>query len=130
MSDINSHWRLLHPSRYLCAADLRGKDATVVIEKVFADDLPLEGKSETKRGVILRFKGKQKALVANKTNLKTIAELHGPYTSDWLGKAITLFPTTTRFGRSTVECIRVRPKVKNGAAPAPDAEAPPAEEMP
>lgn len=47
-------------------------------------------------------------LLLNKTNAHTIAQLYGNKPSDWVGKLIEIYPTTTQFGREEKECIRVR----------------------
>lgn len=108
-NNLETHWRLMLPSQYLCAADLRGKDARVKIKSVSKAELNLEGRSEKKLSVLVYFEGKQKALVANKTNLKAIAKQHGNLTAAWAGKEVVLFPTTCKLGREMVDCIRVRP---------------------
>ena len=54
----------------------------------------------------------QKPFIINRTNAKTISKLYDtPYIEDWVGKKITLFPTTTRVAGETVECLRVRPSL-------------------
>jgi hypothetical protein len=113
MSDdvTNTHWRLAFPTDYLAAADFRGRDVTLQIKSVALEDLPLAGTSKTERRPVVTFAKTPKKLVLNKTNSKTIAKLLGPYMSKWAGKQITLYPTTTEFGRETVECIRVRGKL-------------------
>ena len=63
-----------------------------------------------------------KPLALNATNCKAIAGMYGNDTDGWIGKRVTLFPTTTQMGSETVECIRVRPKVPSGKAA--EAEAP------
>ena len=52
-----------------------------------------------------------KPLGLNSTNCKTIAAMYGNDTDRWIGKRITMWPTTTQFGADTVDCIRVRPIV-------------------
>jgi hypothetical protein len=47
-------------------------------------------------------------LLLNKTNATTIAQLYGNNPSQWVGKLITLYPTTTSVGGAEKECIRVR----------------------
>lgn len=47
-------------------------------------------------------------LALNKTNAKTIAGLYGTRPSQWVGKFVTLFPTTTDVGGKQEACIRVR----------------------
>jgi hypothetical protein len=110
--------RTLYDKEYLYAFDLQGKDVTVVIESVKGGTLVGQGGKSNKKPV-LKFKGKEKALALNITNARVIAGLYGGFDSQlWIGKAITLYPTTTTFGAQTVECIRIRnvkPRVRNGA---------------
>ena len=48
-------------------------------------------------------------------NARVIAGLYGGFDSEsWLGKKITLYPTTTTFGSQTVDCIRIRPLIPKG----------------
>lgn len=109
---IQGHIMLAFPSNFIKAADLRDKDVTVLVDRVEMDSLPMNGgKKETK--VVLTIKKRDgspiaKKLVLNKTNATAIAKLYGPKVEAWKDKPITLYPTTTTFGRQTVECVRVR----------------------
>ena len=106
------HVQLLFPSQYVSAADLKGRDVTLTIERVVLRDLHLSN-GGTERKPVIHFvypdaRRDRKKLVLNKTNATTIAQLHGPVPSQWAGQKITLYPTTCKFGRETVDCIRVR----------------------
>lgn len=109
---------LMHPSEFLNAVELQGRDATVTIEAVKMNDLPREGSSKKDVLPVLTFVGKKKKLVLNKTNASVLVGLYGPHAKEWIGKAVTLYPTTTRFGADTVNCIRVREEVP-ATKPAP-----------
>ncbi len=98
-------------SDWLRAYDLQGKDYTVTIEKVVAGEVTGEKGKKTKKPVLF-FKGAKKPLAANATNCKTIARMYGNDTSAWVGKAITLFVSTTQKDGEEMECIRVRPVTK------------------
>lgn len=106
-SGITENGKLLFPSQYLAAADLQGKDATVEIEATNIDLLMIEGGAK-KRSLIIRFVGKEKKFVANTTNQRSIAELHGKEILAWAGKKITLYPTKCNFKGKPVDCLRVR----------------------
>jgi hypothetical protein len=95
---------------YLFAFDLQGRDVTVTIERVEAGTIIGEAGRKSKKPMVT-FRGAKKKLAINKTNGRTIAQLYGNDTSAWIGKSITIYPTTTTFGNDTVECIRVRPTV-------------------
>ncbi len=107
--------RKLYDKDYIYAYDLEGKDVTVTIEKVTGGTLVGTGGTKSKKPVI-HFKGTAKGLALNITNARVIAGLYGGFESEqWLGKKITLYPTTTTFGSQTVDCIRIRntvPKAK------------------
>jgi hypothetical protein len=58
---------------------------------------------------IVTFDEIDKGFVLNKTNTNSIVTLLGTSeTDDWVGKQITLFPTTVDFSGKQVEAIRVR----------------------
>jgi hypothetical protein len=90
------------PSKYLKAADLHGKQATVVISHVTMETI---GDDERP---ILYFSGKEKGLVLNKTNANTIANVFGDDTEDWRGGEIILFDTIVDFQGKSMPAIRCR----------------------
>jgi hypothetical protein len=94
---------------YIGSWDLAGRDVTVEIEGVKQGELS-NGKQKNKKP-ILSMVGKEKKLALNKTMCLSIAGMYGNDTRKWVGKFITLYPTTTTFGRQTVDCIRVRESV-------------------
>jgi hypothetical protein len=114
MTDV----RKMFDKEYIYAYDLEGRDVTVEIVRVKAGTLTGTGGKSNKKPV-LYFKGTEKGLGLNITNARTIAGLYGGFESEkWIGKRITLYPTTTTFGSQTVECIRIRnvvPKAKGEA---------------
>lgn len=110
MTDV----RKMYDKEFLYAYDLEGRDVTVTIERVVAGKLTGTGGKSTKKPV-LYFKGTEKGLGLNITNARVIAALYGGFDSEtWLGKRITLYPTTTTFGSQQMDCIRIRPKVPAG----------------
>lgn len=129
------HFKLLYPSNYLGAHDLKGKDVALTIRHVVVEELKTE--RGTERKPVLYFvetqraaaasKTEEKRLVLNKTNAVTIAAMYGPEVTDWAGKRIVLHSATVEaFGKST-EAIRVRPYPPPQSQPQPQA---PAEEQP
>lgn len=113
-------YRKFFDRQYLGAWDLvdaqgRPRDVTVEIERVVAGELVSEGNKKTRKPII-HLRGKEKRLAANVTNCRTIAGLYGTDVRQWVGKLITIYPTTTKFGRETVDCIRIRPSVPRGKA--------------
>jgi hypothetical protein len=121
---LTGHWKLLFPTEFVAAADLRGEDATVTISHVEIEALKTTSGKEIKPVIHFvemqrRPPDKRKRWVLNKTNAKTIAKLYGTELTDWYGKRITLYPTTCEVAGETVECVRVR---KERPAPPPAAQ--------
>jgi hypothetical protein len=116
---MGTDFRKLYDKEYLYAFDLGGKPATLTIEKVIRGTLVGEGGKSNKKPVIYFKEGKEKkGLACNITNGRAIASMYGVNIEDWIGKRITIYPTTTTFGPKTVECIRVRaPSGKAGNEP-------------
>jgi hypothetical protein len=114
------HIETMFDNDYIKAFDLAGKDVTVLIERVEAGEVSNRTKKAKKP--LLYVKGQQKPLVLNKTNAKVICQLYGKETDAWIGKRITIYPTTVDFGGETVEAIRVRPKVPETKQSAPEAK--------
>lgn len=110
---ISLEGKLLFPSEYIGAADLKGKDVGLVIHHVEVQNLRLQG-GGTKRKPVVFFEKTDKKLVLNKTNARVIAAQHGNEADGWAGKRIVLYPTTTLCGGGMVPCVRVREG--NGAA--------------
>jgi len=103
-----THYRKLCPSNFLGAHDLDGKEFTLTIKKVQNEDL-MNMENHTKESkVVVEFQEAKKPWVANITNLKRIAKLHGNYIEGWTGKKVTLVPEKTRAFGETVDCIRVK----------------------
>ena len=100
---------------YLKCADLKGREHTVVIESIIAKEFPSVDGKPPRRKPVISFKGAQKTLVCNSTNGAAIAFLYGPKMREWIGKKITLFPSTTQFGAGMTDCIRVKPPATHGA---------------
>jgi hypothetical protein len=102
-------------SKWLTVGDLEGAERVVTIEKV-EPGMVGEGK-DAERKPIVWFEGERKPFAANKTCAKVIAGLFGRDTEEWVGKSITLFPTTTEYAGDTVPCIRVRNVIPGRKAP-------------
>jgi glutamine synthetase type III len=121
-----NHIDLLFPSKYAKAADLRGKNVPVVIERIVPrEKLMMQGgKSDQKPVVYLR--GKEKGWILNKTNARAIAKVYGPEITAWLGKTVVIMSAEVEARGEMVEAIRVNVeatrKAANGSA---RAEAPP-----
>jgi hypothetical protein len=115
MPDVRS----MLDKEFLYHFDLDGRDVSVCIDRVTPGEVPGENGKKSRKPLVY-FKGKNKPLALNITNIRTIAAITGSFDSArWVGAWITLYPTTTQFGPRTVECIRVRPSAPKRGKPAP-----------
>jgi len=96
-------------SKSLKAEDLKGHAVKVTIAGCEVK------KFDNGNKAILKFEGKEKSLVVNKTNAKIIASSYGANTDTWVGKQIEIYPDKTMFGTDLVDCIRVRIPVATAA---------------
>ncbi len=103
------------PSKYLKAADLKGKPFTVTIDRAPFEMLKgLDGEEQHK--TVLHFRGTEKMMPLNSTNWDSVAEITGcPDSDDWPGQRIELYPTKTHLGGKQVDCIRIRRPASNGS---------------
>ena len=94
----------IFPSRFVAAIDLEGREVPATI-----DHVEVETFDDGSRKPLIYFVGWPKALVANVTNSRMIAEITGADdTDDWPGKDIILYATLVDYKGKTVEAIRVR----------------------
>ena len=108
------------PSKYLKAADLKGKPRTVTIESAPFEPLKgMDGKETQK--IVLHFKNVEKSLPLNVTNFDAVCDATGfPDTEDWPGQRIELYPAKTTMGGKATDCIRIRrPSASRPVAAAP-----------
>lgn len=106
--------KLLNPCDYLAAVELTG-DLTLTVASVQHEKLFREGLREAEIKPTLSFKESPKKLVLSaRENEDIMCRLYGSVAEEWVGKPVTLYATTTRLGRDTVPCIRIRDR-----APAP-----------
>ena len=82
---------------WLKADELKGRTVTLEICDVQAVSFDNENGKETKLG--LMFKGKDKGIIANKTNTKALIDSLGSSdTEKWIGRSITASPNPTPLG--------------------------------
>lgn len=124
-------YRTMFDAKWVKAWDLGGKARVVTIEKVEPGFIEDKQKGKKDRLPIVWFKGAKKPLGFNKTNSKTVANMYGKNTEDWIGKSVTIYPTTCQVGADpNVDCIRIKPEPPKGKAedmPAPPPIPPPAD---
>lgn len=91
-------------SKYLKAADLGGKQYTVVVDRVLMEKIVEE---EPEKACIY-FSGSDKGMVLNKTNALELASVYGEDTDLWVGKPVVLFTQKTQFQGKVVDGLRLR----------------------
>lgn len=98
------------PSKYLKSTDLRGEVVTVKIKDVIVEEIG------TDRKMVMYFVGKDKGMVANKTNAHAIGEAYGEDTDQWIGQPIEIFSMKVEFNGRMVDGLRVRVPSKRQAS--------------
>ena len=98
----------IYRSSYMKADDLKGRTGKYTITACTAEKV---GDDER---LVLAFSENDRPLVLNKTNATTLAEIYGPETGEWEGKAIKLVPSTTSYQGKMVKCIRISPEKVEG----------------
>ena len=97
-----------YQSKFLRASDLKGKEITVTIDRVEAEEFEQDGVKRPKPVVHFRNSG-LKPLVCNKTNSTRIATALGDKDIDaWAGKQVRLYPDMEEFRGQVHEVVRVR----------------------
>lgn len=90
------------PGKFLKAADLQGRRVRVEISNVEI------GKVGENRKIIITFRGKERQMVCNKTNMNTLVQLTGSSeTDDWIGWVVTLYAGHTTYQGQTVSALRI-----------------------
>lgn len=91
------------PSKYLKAADLKGRRLQVKISEVLKEAI-----NDKDMKIVAYFNGKEKGLVLNKTNATSIAEIaQSPETDNWVNVDVVLYPTKTMYSGQMVDAIRI-----------------------
>lgn len=94
-------WDELYPGRFLKATEFKGQKVTLTISEVRIEEL-VGDKGPQIKGVI-SFERTEKQLALNKTNGICLREMFGRKVQEWVGKRVTLFPSTF----DGEDCIRV-----------------------
>ncbi len=125
----------IYPSNFIAAGDLDGREVTLTITKVADKDTVRREDKTLIDKAVLYFGETPRGLVLGKTNAKRIQLCHGNEMSKWVGKKVTIYPTSTEIALSmaeqngcpilavrgkmaTVPCIRV--KIDRAMADAPE----------
>ncbi len=96
------------PTKYISAADLRGREVTLRISYVTMEEI--QGNYGTDNRPVCHFSNAQKGLVLNKTNANTLAGQFGDDTDLWPNREIVLYTVKTNNPQGQmVDGIRCRP---------------------
>ena len=98
-----------YPGDYLNASHIGDARPDVVIE-----NCAIEKFDNGDQKPVLRFQGKERGLVLNKTNANIISAKYGEETDLWSGKPLTLYATKVQFKDKLVDGVRV--EVPRGGA--------------
>lgn len=109
----------LCPSPHLEALDIGDEIGACTVVTITKVEIREVGSEKVKKGVVF-FHEKDRGLILNKTNSRTIAGLYGSDSDEWIGERITIYRGETSFQGKIVPCIRVKDQ-----KPAPPVEAKP-----
>ncbi len=97
------------PSKYLKSDDLGNQRITLTVMALVMEDI---GDKEFKP--VLRFIGKDKGMVLNKTNATILASTWGDETDAWQGRQLELFAQPVMFQGRQVMGLAVAPLLQPG----------------
>lgn len=104
-----ANYKEAFPSKYIRAADLKGKSVPVEIERV--DREAIQGAAGRK--LVVYFVNRDKGLVLNKTNASMIAKIaNSDDTDEWVGTNIVIYPKEVEFQGELVDAVRVAAPAK------------------
>jgi hypothetical protein len=98
----------MFPSNLLKAADVSnaGGEMPLTISKIEMKEFDGDNGSKERKAII--FFANDKQMVCNKTNGKTLGEMFGNETDDWIGKSITLIVQNVDFAGKSTPAIRIK----------------------
>ena len=113
-------------SRYLKAADIKGKSPVVKIADIRQEEVGDEKSLKT----VIYFAGCEKSLVCNSTNAHALKALYGERPTAWINKDVMLTVVPSSFKGKPVDSILIvappsRPAQAAVPAPAPAQVSPP-----
>ena len=96
----------LYPGRFLKSDMLKGQKVTLTIKNINIEEL-IGDKNKAEPKVIVSFVERPLEYVMPKTNGFCLKRMFSNNPHDWIGKRVTWFGTTCKFGRDDVDCLRV-----------------------
>jgi len=111
-----THYREFYSADWVGVWDLPdGNDRVVTIKRVKQGEVGGQEGRAKQRSAVMQLEELDRPMVVNKTNGSTIAGMYSPHVERWAGRRITLFASTTDFGkRKNIPCIRIRPTPPEG----------------
>ena len=109
-------------SIWLTAEDLvEGKDVSAEIAAVLLyPEVTFEAGRKKTNVIGVKFVGKERILLLNATNRKSLNKMFGNITKLWKGQSITLYVAEVQFGGETVKAVRIRNQRSRAASAAED----------
>ena len=112
-----THYKQLKDGEYIGHWSIEpGQVLKVTIEVVQQEEVYNTGSNKKEWKNVARFKGAQKGMILNSTNMDAIASHHGNNPQKWVGKEIELIRASTKVRGVPTECIRVKAKSKSERA--------------
>ena len=99
---------MMFPSKYLKASDAEG-NPTYTIRAVSVESMKNRDDQDESKPVIF-FNEVEKGMVLNRTNAKTIANMYGDDTDNWIGERVTLTSVDVDAFGQTQKALRVSTK--------------------
>jgi hypothetical protein len=94
----------LYPSKYIKADDIQGQQVPVTIQSVVIEEI-----ADKEHKPVMRFIGKEKGMVLNKTNALTCAHVWGDESNAWAGQRATLLAAPVMFQGKQVMGLQLLP---------------------
>ena len=114
-----THWKKLHNPNYFGCYCFKGDEDIILTVKNVEKELVKDDKGRDSECMIIHFTEDVKPFICNKTNAKMIEKLYKtPYVEEWGGHKLQFYADrNVRFGRDTVEGVRIRPFKPTSAVP-------------
>ena len=97
--------------KFLKSDDLQGRIVKLKIASLTYEKIGTDNK------LVMYFVGKEKGMVLNKTNARTIADAYGNDTDNWTGGEINVFSMKVDFQGKLVDGLRVNIPPRQNSAP-------------
>lgn len=96
----------IYSSPWLRADDLAGRSARVTIAHA-GEEAIRQADGSTQARIVVDFVGKQKRLILNATQARSLLSIGGDDTDDWRGVEVILSPVPSANGKATIAVMPV-----------------------